>query len=518
MAYRYPQNDLDNADLLLNLLGSFWATTYQGNKLISDLTEVTGQMAQQTYAQLMELVNSVSRFKVPIFHQDNWYALRFRETDLNIDTNLLPKHSEQTSQTYISDNSLTYGQALSTPYFVLTKPRGLVEVKLIFNRLTDPTVELVQGVDYWLEDTTIVFRENPFKNNLIAKRDLLNDSGELVDKEIVLWMYRGKWDWYTTYKQFGYVLRLQLKSSENYKQFINAIFDAFVNGTSIRTQQLALAAAFGVPLVIEAKEVVERIIRDADKLNILTDQHVYRFPLTATPTVFIHQQVTAGDSLTDLLQVFEFNQGKQIDPQDIGALSAGVGLIPYGFQGELVFENIETPIIVELGVDGFTKVSWKIGGFPFDADKFWDDTHAAGVAKNQTLAMLLDRRATPIGQPTAAMLPGMINPLQFLTDNVLRNNAYVVKIKAGISRTTRLPFVPSDQLRKIQPPHTLMLLNVELVYDDTHVIMESEGTETSTGYEENLSSFPCMVNAESLLPALYMSEQVRATLIGGRCI
>lgn len=518
MAYRYPQNDLDNADLLLNLLGSFWATTYQGNKLISDLTEVTGQMAQQTYAQLMELVNSISRFKVPIFHQDNWYALRFRETDLNIDTNLLPKHNEQTSQTYISDNSLTYGQALSTPYFVLTKPRGLVEVKLIFNRLTNPTVELVQGVDYWLEDTTIVFRENPFKNNLIAKRDLLNDSGELVDKEIVLWMYRGKWDWYTTYKQFGYVLRLQLKSSENYKQFINAIFDAFVNGTSIRTQQLALAAAFGVPLVIEAKEVVERIIRDADKLNILTDQHVYRFPLTATPTVFIHQQVTAGDSLTDLLQVFEFNQGKQIDPQDIGALSAGVGLIPYGFQGELVFENIETPIIVELGVDGFTKVSWKIGGFPFDADKFWDDTHAAGVAKNQTLAMLLDKRATPIGQPTAAMLPGMINPLQFLTDNVLRNNAYVVKIKAGISRTTRLPFVPSDQLRKIQPPHTLMLLNVELVYDDTHVIMESEGTETSTGYEEGLSSFPCMVNAESLLPALYMSEQVRATIIGGRCI
>jgi hypothetical protein len=331
-------------------------------------------------------------------------------------------------------------------------------------------------------------------------------------------MYRGKWDWFATYKQFGYVLRLQLKSSENYKQFINAIFDAFVSGTNIRTQQLALAAAFGVPLAIEAKEVVESIIRDADKLNIFTDQHVYRFPLTATPIVFRHQQITAGESLTDLLQVFEFNRGNQIDPQDISALSVGAGLIPYGFQGELVFENIETPIIVELGVDGFTKISWKLGGFPFDADKFWDDTHAAGVAKNQTLAMLLDRRATPTGQPTAAMLPSTINPLQFLTDNVLRNNAYVVKVKAGISRATRLPFVPSAQLRKIQPPHTLMLLNVELVYDDTHVIMETAGTETSTGYEEDLSSFPCMVNEESITPTLYVAEQVRATIIGGRCI
>jgi len=518
MAYRYPQNDLDNADLLLNLLGSFWATTYQGNKLISDLTEVTGQMAQQTYAQLMELVNSISRFNVPLYHQDNWYALRFRESDLNTNENLLAKYTTQDSQTYSSNHSLTYGQALSTPYFVLTKPRGLVEVKLIFNRLTEPTVELVQGVDYWLEDTIIIFRSNPFKNDLIAKRELLNDLGEIVDKEIVLWMYRGKWDWFATYKQFGYVLRLQLKSSENYKQFINAIFDAFISGTNIRTQQLALAAAFGVPLAIEAKEVVESIIRDADKLNIFTNQHVYRFPLTATPIVFRHQQITAGESLTDLLQVFEFNRGKQINPQDISALSIGAGLIPYGFQGELVFENIETPIIVELEVDGFTKISWKLGGFPFDADKFWDDTHAAGVAKNQTLAMLLDRRETPTGQPTAAMLPSKINPLQFLTDNVLRNNAYVVKIKAGISRATRLPFVPSDQLRKIQPPHTLMLLNVELVYDDNHVIMETLGTETSAGYEEGLSSFPCMVNAESLLPALYMSEQVRATIIGGRCI
>ena len=518
MAYRYPQNDLDNADLLLNLLGSFWATTYQGNKLISDLTEVTGQMAQQTYAQLMELVNSVSRFKVPIFHQDNWYALRFRETALNLDVNLLPKHNTQTTQTYTADNSLTYGKGLPTSYFVLAKPRGLAEVKLIFNRLTNPSVELVQGVDYWLEDTLIIFRENPFKNDLIAKRDLLSDSGEIIDKEIVLWMYRGKWDWYTTYKQFGYVLRLQLKSSENYKQFINAIFDSFVNGTSIRTQKLALAAAFGVPLVIEAKEVVENIIRDVDKLNIVTDRNVYRFPLTAAPIVFIHQQVLAGDSLTDLLQVFEFNRGKQIDPQDISALSIGEGLIPYGFQGELVFENIETPIIVELGVDGFTKISWKIGGFPFDADKFWDDTHAAGIAKNQTIAMLLDQRATPIGQPTAAMLPNKINPLQFLTDNVLRNNAYVVKIKAGVSRATKLPFVPSDQLRKIQPPHTLMLLNVELVYDDTHVIMETLGTETSAGYEEDLSSFPCTVRAESMTPSTYVAEQVRATIIGGRCI
>lgn len=516
--YRYPQNDFDDADLLLNLLGSFWATTYQGNKLIADLSEVAGQVAQQTYAQLMELVNSISRFKVPLFHQDNWYALRFRETELNVDSSLLPHYTTQTSQNYTTNNSLAYGQATHTSYFVLAKPRGLTEVKLMFNRLTAPTVELIQGVDYWLEDTTIIFRDNPFKNKLVAKRDLLSDKGEIVDKEIVLWLYRGKWEWHTTYKQFGYVLQLQLKSSEGYKQFINAVFDALVGGTSIRTQQLALAAVFGVPLTIETEETVEKIIKDMDKLNIITDQHVYHFPLTAIPIVKEQQQVKAGDSLTDLFQVFEFTQGKQINSQDISALSVGVGLIPCGFYGELVFENVETPVIVELEVDGFTKISWRLGGFPFDADKFWDDTHAAGIAKNQTIAMLLDKREDPIGQPTAAMLPRKINPLQFLTDNVLRNNAYLVKIKSGVSRVARLPFVPSEQLRKIQPPHTLMLLNVELVYDDTPVIMETLGTGISTGYAENLYFFPCTVNVESVEPTIYVAEQIRSTLIGGRCI
>jgi len=518
MTYRYPQNDFDDTDLLLNLLGSFWATTYQGNELISNLSGVAGQMAQQTYMQLMELVNSISRFNVPLFHQNNWYALNLRETQLNLDLNLLPKYATQTNQTYTSDNPLGYGQAIHSAYFVYTKPQGLTDVKLMFNRLTSPTVALVQGVDYWLEDTIIVFRADPFKNDLIAKRDLLNDKGELADKEIVLWLYQGKWEWYTTYKQFGYALGLQLKSSEGYKQFINAIFDAFVSGTSIRTQKLALAAAFGVPLVIEAKETVEKIIKDADKLNIITDQHAYRFPLTATPLVQEQQQVTAGDGLTDLLQVFEFTQGKQINPQDIPALSVGVGLIPYGFQGELIFENIETPLLVELEVAGFTKVSWKIGGYPFDADKFWEDVHTAGIAKNQTIAMLLDLRGTRIGQPTAAMLPSKINPLQFLTDNILRNNAYVVKVKAGVSRAARLPFVPTEQLRKIQPPHTLMLLNVELVYADNYVSMESAGTETDVGCAENLSFFPCTVNTEAMAASAYMTEQVNITTIGGRCI
>ena len=73
--FRYPQNDLDNNELLLNLLGTFWATTYQGNSLLQDLTTAKGQLMQQTYFRLLELVASVSRKDIPLYSEQDWSAL-----------------------------------------------------------------------------------------------------------------------------------------------------------------------------------------------------------------------------------------------------------------------------------------------------------------------------------------------------------------------------------------------------------------------------------------------------------
>ena len=83
--FRYPQNDFDDPERLLGLLGSFWASSYQGNSLLEDLAGTVGQMAQQSHLQFLELLCSISRIDVPIFHQDNWYGLRILESELNTD-------------------------------------------------------------------------------------------------------------------------------------------------------------------------------------------------------------------------------------------------------------------------------------------------------------------------------------------------------------------------------------------------------------------------------------------------
>jgi hypothetical protein len=516
--YTYPQNDFDDPDKLLGLLGSFWATTYRGNGLLEDLASSAAQMAQQTHLQLLELVASASRFNVPVFHQDNWYPLTVLESEINTDEGLITKYTTPSALVYDTTAMLDYGELQSQSFYSVSRPENLHDVKMIFDRIAAPVAEWVAGIDYWLQDTVIAFRENPFDNEAVSKLDVLDSTGVIVDRQLTLWLYRGKWDWKTVYEQFGYALRLQLESSEGYKEVINAIFDAFVEGTSSRTQQLALASVFGVPVVREPSEIVEVVVSDADKLNVITDKHVYQFPLGTTTLVAAGDVVVAGDPLTDLLQTFELNRGSELAPSDISALTVGSGILAWGFWGDITFANETVSTVVQEDVDGYTKISWELGGFPFDIVKFWDEVHAAGVAVDNTLAMLLDVRPDPVGQPTAASLPTTVNPVQFLTDNLLRNNAYIVKVKPGSQLAGRLAFVPVDQLRKIQPPHTVMLLIVELDYADSPVIMEGPGTEAAPGYEEELTGFPAMTIAESMDPATYVVENIAIKSIGGRCI
>ena len=115
--FKYPQNDFDSPDKLLSLLGSFWATTYLGNNFVQDIAAVTASMAQQTHLQMLELVASVSRFNIPIFHQDNWYPLTVLESEINTDEGLISKYTTPSANVYKSIDPLNYGEIQSQTFF-----------------------------------------------------------------------------------------------------------------------------------------------------------------------------------------------------------------------------------------------------------------------------------------------------------------------------------------------------------------------------------------------------------------
>ena len=98
--YKYTSTDLDSADKLLSTIGSYWATTYLGMDLLSDALKAKANLTAQTWVNFMELVASISRFNVPVFHQETWHPLVVKKSEVNAFTALVPVYETGSSNPY----------------------------------------------------------------------------------------------------------------------------------------------------------------------------------------------------------------------------------------------------------------------------------------------------------------------------------------------------------------------------------------------------------------------------------
>ena len=179
------------------------------------------------------------------------------------------------------------------------------------------------------------------------------------------------------------------------------------------------------------------------------------------------------------------------------ALALDNGYLSACFYGDLVFENRVVPLdIITDHPSNYTYLRFKLGGFPADVDQFFDEIHSRGIAaaeapKDQcdenrrrqgTLAHLLDSRVQPATEPTAAHLPSTINPLQFLVENVLRNNVFVVRILVPALGQNSIGLYNIRHLRQLLPPQTGMIVVFELSAGADTVNAENSITEVITRF------------------------------------
>lgn len=508
----FPANDLDRPKKLLDTLGSFWASLYQSREQVLSYVESRAAIEKQSERSMCEAIAAVSRFDVPIFDKDNWRLLTLKESERNDAQTSLLKYDDPDVAAFYNGSHL-YDRPLERDASAFPRPSGLVHAPMIFNRITSPSLSLTHGIDFIIDesDDAVVFRTNPFDNPLVATRPIFDDAGNQVDREAALWLFMSDLDFDRVFEQFGYVLGLKLKSSKGFRDVMNAIFDSIVGATAMRQVQLAFEAMTGIKLVQNTVETVELVDRDQDNEIVVTDKEVYKFSRGSGVLVTVGDTVTGGDSLTDDLQIIEFNDGDL--PASLAALTMGKGFLAAGFLDDLVFENKDVPLEVTEAADhpsGFTFVKFGLGGFAMDVEKFFDDLHANGVEEGQTLAMLLDQRTNKTGQPTAFNLPDTINPLQFLVENVLRNNAFVVRVKVSQQLPAGVGLHNVRMLRKIIPPHKAMLLVVELV----------AGTESVTlsNVNETPATFVAMEPlVESVGSSFVMEDKITVRLISETC-
>lgn len=512
MPYSWP-GPLDDPQGLLALLGSFWSEVYAGNDLVAGLLAARAQLDQQSQEDFQELLACLSRLKVPIYRTVLWHQLTLHESQLN------SPNLAHWDGSYAFNTGLAYDVSVpSTGLFAWAAPQGLAGLLAAANGIHGQSLVWTAGFDFYLANGAIWFAQNPFTAPGITIREVFDGTGAQVDRECDVWLYRSQWDLGAPHTQFGYVLEdWAPPSSRAYRDFINAGFDSLVGGETPAALSRLVAAACDVP-VAQGGETVQYASTDANKIWIVTDQQAYGFALTNTVLVTPGQVLAVGDALVDAAQVFSFSRGQV--PDEIKALALGNGFLAVGFVGELVFENKTVPLTVDENVDGYTKVSFEVGGLPGDVEQFWTEVHAAGVVNGQTLAMLLDQRpaANRTTQPTAVALQTTINPLGFLLNNCFRDNLLVAVVKPLGFGPNAIGLNRLSLLKRLIPPHTALIVLVQLEFTETPITMDPDNPPGMPGYSETAEIFLGMSAVEDAMdPAVYVTEIATCSQVGGKC-
>jgi hypothetical protein len=560
----YPSSDLDRPDALIAALGSFWARLYTAKDQLNSYVQSTSVLAAQTYQNLLETVQALSRYDVPIFHRQFWQPIVLRKSNLGTIVNNFFDESGRRFDV----EPLNFDGLGGSTLFYFQAPPDLVSVKQLFNQIIAPTTVFSEGVDY-IVDTKInalILTKNPFENPAFLRRQVV--TGGVADEEIVLWGFNADFDYEYIFNQFAYALNLRLKSGQNFKDFLNALINSFLNGgAAARDIDTVLSVLCGIPVVAGARETVEVVDHDNHGLFVATDQRVYRFRATAEPVVVPGQVVFAGDQLVDGFKVDELfvsspstpgddtlccpapnvelwasaatslvtendaalilnpNQPVCRQPGVLQSLALDSGFLAACFYGDLVFENRPLPVHVDAAhPSGYTFVSFPVRGLPADVDNFFNEIHARGVeaaqqenppcppgTKKYTLAHYLDKRTNRISEPTAAHLPAAINPLKFIVENVLRNNLFIVKINTNALGQNRLGLYNIRQVRRLIPPGTAMLLVFNLAPRTDIISAEDD-------IHEQLRTFVGAEPAADVIDENFVQDSgATARLLSGTC-
>lgn len=518
--FTYPGTDLDRGRNLLALLGSFWTDVYTGSDQINSYIGATAEVVKQTLKNLYEVVAGLSRHDIPIFHEETIFPIVIRLSDLN-SPETLPLRFDTSNAHF--DETYNFDQAGGTAFYAFPAPPKFTDVAYLFNKITFPTAALIKNTDFTIdsENNAIVFARNPFENDAFLRKKIVGTD----DVEITLWGFSAKFDYDYIFEQFAYAIGLRLRSSTGYKELMNAVISGLIaGGITAKALDVAVSAICGIPLALDY-ETIETVQRDRHGIFIATDKTIYRFGENATPVVVPGQIIRPGQYLVRGFEISEFFVGNtylpavvdaeqvvcQVAPEtilatdtfetlttetdadlalsfqreicsqvrrDIPAIALGSGFLSACFWGDLVFENREIPLeVIEDHPSGYTYVKFGLGGLPADVEHFFDEIHRRGIARlslpadcppqpvRGTLAHILDRRRNIESEPTADTLPKTINPLRFLIENVLRNNAFVVRIVVSALGQNALGLYNIRHLRALIPPQTAMIVIFEMSAD-----------------------------------------------------
>ena len=503
----YPANDLDQGSQLLAQLGSFWFNIFGDRDVLQAQLRSVAQSQAQNYLNYLETVACVSRLTVPVFHTEYWSLLTVTQSQANATATLYgPNNLVYGPQTGSvpgrpAGTTWLYGQRNLANQLFIKLPENLVDMPItVQNLVVNPSRVYVKNIDYEIVNGYLLFRGDPFTDPLVPKRDVLDANGVKVDTEIALWVYNGQIDLKQIYSQFGYALGVMLKSSQDYKDLLNAFADMIVMGTSLKGVQQFLFALSGAPAILDPQETVQVIQNQGNTILVVTTSRVYRVPNTANLLVSLGGTYYQGDPVTDAVSITELS-GANPDMSVLPVLTLSDRFLSGGYFSEISFKN-HTVALEYLGTDSQNKavVRFETSGFPGDVEQFWQNVQTNGELAGKTLAELLDTRTNPVGEPGPLNLPATVNPVEFMLQNLFANNLFIINVRPASFGANTPGLQLFRLLRRVVPPHTTFIVFMNLTPVEDLVDLGQAGGETEAGVDDYAGTFQA---AETVTDQLY---------------
>lgn len=470
------ENSFEDGRLLIHLLGTFWSSWFNDQTGLKNLMDGQGNLFYEAYLKLIEAFTSLAKATVPVHSLRNWRFFIFSESARTQSDRL--KHEYGETDFSYGTSGISYGDLRTGTEKAYPLPDELESCSHFYNRLLDPSRVLTKDVDFWIDSDKrlICFSEDPLEDDLISVREVLDDGGAVTDRQFGLWAGNAEQDEEHIWKHFGYALGIWMRSSEFYRQFISALWDNLVIGSTKMGLKLSLSALTGVPIAEEGEQV-EKILTGSI-LRIITSKNVYEFNSEASPLVTEGQVLAAGDILVDAFQILEPRPG---DNYTVSALSLGPRFLGFSSVGPLYFENKSVALsYIGKDIEGRTIVRFDVKGWPTDVEAFWRSVHLEGI-QSTTLARLLDLRAFAPTEPLPQDIPAEVNPLEIVMNNLFRNNLYIIRFKPECFNENAPGLSHIAHLREFLPPQTTFLIFVEFPERSDYYLTEDLSDEVDYG-------------------------------------
>jgi hypothetical protein len=473
----YPAGDVTDGQYLYRSLGSFWTQIFQDKNVLKGYTTAMAEEVIQSYYNLIETVNQYSVKDIDLYHKEKWLPLIIKKSEYNKAPFVFSSTGavfgyQPASDLFYADQLFRFGfpkETLGGKIFSYTPPFNLANMGLLANRVISPSLVLVPGVDILIRDNTLYFKIDLFDNEYIPRAKVVGDFGEIAtfkntegqiveDEFIILWTYMAEVDNKELYKTFGTLLEINLPTSESYKTLLKALINLYVEGPTITALNAIFATLVNSPIVLETVEEIEDIYSDEKHQYVITNKHVYKL----SPSHLLLSDLEpgallyAGETLTEGIRLID----TLIDPLwwKNNFYISKLGFPSYIFaadtKNQLFFANSYSPLTYTGGNPvPNRRIVFPVTGRPSDVEAFQD--YINHPSRKSTL---LEKLQLAEGRTSTVM----INPVDFLFTNFIKNNTLFLKLDFYTQEQLTLFFSLLPSIQPYLPPHVFLLVYLQL--------------------------------------------------------